>query len=459
MRSRAIIAVRLLPVVDSLICAAIFVSFWDGDFTHARVEFFWALLAVPILSVAYSFFGLYDSHRVEGVSGLMRRVLSAHLAGGLLLGELLTVASHGQRYAALIEFLLVSAAFMLAERWALYSVLQFARSRGYDIRKVCVIGDWERACDMEQRFARHPEWGLRVVCVGEGPPDDRHFRDYPAGTPLEGPLDQVLRTWVIDEVHIHPAPEDLPRESPVLHLCEQYGLLARVVLDTRHHAMKEPSVEDLCGELSLSVGQARRSDWALLLKRGLDVVLAAVAMVVLAPLFLVIAVLLKLSSPGPIIFRQRRIGLHGRKFTMFKFRTMVDGAETLLQSVAHNNITGGPIFKDRNDCRITNFGRILRRFSLDELPQLMNVMLGDMSLVGPRPLPIHESDAIRGEHRRRFSMPPGLTCLWQINGRSNVEYERWMQYDLQYVDGWSLWLDVKVLVRTIPVVFFSKGAF
>ena len=458
MRSRAIIAVAVLPTADCLTVAAIFVRFWDGDFTHARLEFFWALLAVPILSVAYSFFGLYDSHRIEGVSGLMRRVLSAHFAGGLLLAGLLTVASHGQRYASLGEFLLVSAAFMLAERCGLYSVLQFARRRGYDIRRVCVIGDWEMARDMEQRFARHLEWGLRVVCVGQGPPDDRHFRDYPGGT-SRGPLDEVLRTCVIDEVHLHVAPEDLPRESPVLHLCEQYGLLARVVLDTRRHLIKEPSVEDLCGELSLSIGHARRNDWALLLKRGFDIVLAAAAMIVLAPFLLVIAVLLKLSSPGPIIFRQRRVGLHGRKFTMFKFRTMVNGADTLLQSVAHTNITGGPIFKSPIDCRITNFGRILRRFSLDELPQLMNVVLGDMSLVGPRPLPIHESDAIRGEHRRRFSMPPGLTCLWQINGRSNVGYERWMKYDLQYVDAWSLWLDFKVLARTIPVVLFSRGAF
>jgi lipopolysaccharide/colanic/teichoic acid biosynthesis glycosyltransferase len=174
---------------------------------------------------------------------------------------------------------------------------------------------------------------------------------------------------------------------------------------------------------------------------------------------LLVALLVKLSSPGPVLFRQRRVGFHGRPFTLLKFRTMMDGAESLAHSLAARNITGGPVFKDRGDWRVTRIGRVLRRFSLDEVPQLLNVLRGEMSLVGPRPLPVHESDAISGAHRRRFTMRPGITCLWQVNGRSDVSYDGWMRYDLQYVDNWSIGLDARLLVRTIPAVLSGRGAY
>jgi lipopolysaccharide/colanic/teichoic acid biosynthesis glycosyltransferase len=176
-------------------------------------------------------------------------------------------------------------------------------------------------------------------------------------------------------------------------------------------------------------------------------------------MMLISALLVKLSLPGPIIFKQSRAGLHGRPFVLYKFRTMVDGAEGMLHALASRSVTRGPTFKDRADLRVTPIGRLLRRFSIDELPQLFNVLSGNMSLVGPRPLPLHEAAEIFGVHRRRFSMRPGITCLWQVNGRSNVEFSKWMSYDLQYVDRWSLWLDAKLLVQTIPAVLTGKGAY
>lgn len=458
MRARAIIAGHLLPLLDAVIVAVVLARFWGGGFTGSRLELVWMLLTVPLLASSYRFFGLYESHRVEGVSGLLRSFLTAHLCAGLVLGVLLYLASSRPRYGALAAAMAVLAAVILAERWALYTLLQLARRGGYDIRSVCVLGRSERVFQMAERLQRHAEWGLHVACVGEGPPGDRRFCLYPSGTPLEGKLEEVLCSHAIDEVVISTSPEELAQETPVLQLCDLYGLLARVVLDTNHHPMRASSVEELHGEVNLSVGRPRRGERALLAKRALDILLAAGGLVSLAPFLVAIAILVKLSSAGPVIFRQCRVGLRGRKFTMFKFRTMVDGAEAMLPSIAHHNITRGPSFKDPNDCRITGIGRILRRFSLDELPQLVNVLCGQMSLVGPRPLPVHESNAISGEHRRRFSMRPGLTCLWQINGRSHVEYSTWMKYDLQYVDGWSLWMDAKVLVRTIPVVLTGKGA-
>jgi exopolysaccharide biosynthesis polyprenyl glycosylphosphotransferase len=217
-------------------------------------------------------------------------------------------------------------------------------------------------------------------------------------------------------------------------------------------------VETFLGEASLALGHPGPTDTALVAKRVIDITLASLALIFLAPIFLFIAALIRLSSPGPVFFRQTRIGLQGRKFTIYKFRTMVRDADALLPAYAKRNLMGDAPFKDPQDFRVTPLGRWLRRASLDELPQLFNVLRGSMSLVGPRPLPVHEATSIGREFRRRFSMKPGITCLWQVNGRSTVPFRQWMQYDVQYVDHWSIWLDAQLLVKTIPAVFSGKGA-
>jgi lipopolysaccharide/colanic/teichoic acid biosynthesis glycosyltransferase len=177
-------------------------------------------------------------------------------------------------------------------------------------------------------------------------------------------------------------------------------------------------------------------------------------------LFAAVAVLIKLDSAGPVFFTQERIGLHKRRFRMIKFRTMQDGAETQQQVLEHLNEAEGPVFKIKADPRVTRLGRLLRRFSIDELPQLFNVLKGDMSLVGPRPLPVRDVERIDARsHRRRFSVRPGVTCLWQVNGRSNVGFNNWVRMDLEYIDQWSLGLDLKILLKTIPAVLKGSGAY
>jgi lipopolysaccharide/colanic/teichoic acid biosynthesis glycosyltransferase len=235
--------------------------------------------------------------------------------------------------------------------------------------------------------------------------------------------------------------------------------MCRVLLRGSRVEASDARVEPFLGELSLVVGRAGPSAGALMAKRVLDVALAAAVLAASAPALAIAAVLIKLSSPGPAIFRQTRVGLNGRRFTVYKLRTMVEGAEQLLPSFAHRNVMSGPAFKDPDDARVTPIGRVLRRFSLDELPQLVNVLQGDMSLVGPRPLPVHEAVAISDVYRRRFRMKPGLTCLWQVSGRNDVKFAEWMKYDLDYVDGWSLWLDTKLLLKTIPVIVSGRGAY
>jgi exopolysaccharide biosynthesis polyprenyl glycosylphosphotransferase len=179
----------------------------------------------------------------------------------------------------------------------------------------------------------------------------------------------------------------------------------------------------------------------------------------ISPVLLITTILIKLTSPGPVLFVQKRLGFNKRHFNVYKFRTMVVDAEKRMSEVEHLNEVSGPVFKIKNDPRITPIGRFLRKMSIDELPQLWNVMKGDMSLVGPRPLPVRDYEGFSQDwQRRRFSVRPGITCLWQIKGRSSIPFEQWMELDLQYIDKWSLWLDLEILLRTIPAVLKGSGA-
>jgi len=199
--------------------------------------------------------------------------------------------------------------------------------------------------------------------------------------------------------------------------------------------------------------------WQLILKRVIDFTIALLALILLSPVLLLTATAIALTSPGPVLFVQRRVGLHKREFPVYKFRTMVLDAEKRLRDLEHLNEVSGPVFKITKDPRITSVGRFLRKTSIDELPQLINVLTGDMSLVGPRPLPIRDYEGFNEDwQRRRFSVRPGITCLWQVSGRSSIPFEKWMELDLQYIDGWSLWLDMRILLQTIPAVLKGEGA-
>ena len=242
--------------------------------------------------------------------------------------------------------------------------------------------------------------------------------------------------------------------------CEIEGVEAWLVADFFKTQVSHTSLDDFYGRPVLVFRSAPEASWQGIFKQALDLVLAFVLLAVLAIPLLLLALAIKLTSPGPALFRQRRCGLNGSPFTMLKFRSMVSDAEQRQQELAALNEMGGPVFKVSNDPRITPVGRFLRKYSLDELPQLLNVLRGEMSLVGPRPLPVDEVQRFDDPaHRRRLSVRPGLTCLWQISGRNNVrDFNDWVRLDLEYIDNWSLWLDLKILWRTIPVVLAGTGA-
>jgi exopolysaccharide biosynthesis polyprenyl glycosylphosphotransferase len=199
--------------------------------------------------------------------------------------------------------------------------------------------------------------------------------------------------------------------------------------------------------------------WQVEVKRLLDILISGIALLIFLPFFLITAIAIKLTSSGPVFFVQERIGLNKRRFRVYKFRTMVPDAEKKQAELEFLNEVSGPIFKIKKDPRVTSVGRILRKLSIDEVPQLFNVLKGDMSLVGPRPLPIKDYNGFSEDwHRRRFSVRPGITCLWQVNGRSSLPFERWMEMDMEYIDKWSLWLDLKILAKTFPSVLRGSGA-
>jgi exopolysaccharide biosynthesis polyprenyl glycosylphosphotransferase len=248
-----------------------------------------------------------------------------------------------------------------------------------------------------------------------------------------------------------------------IQLCELEGVEAWLLADFFNTQISQTTLDDFRGRPTLVFRSTPDASWQVLVKQLMDVSGAALLLVGLTfvvPLIPVVALLIKWKSPGPILFRQQRSGLNGRPFTMLKFRTMADDAEQRKHELEAFNEMNGPVFKVTNDPRITPLGRVLRRYSIDELPQLWNVLRGEMSLVGPRPLPVAETRRFPDlAHRRRLSVKPGLTCLWQVSGRNQVkDFQDWVRLDLEYIDNWSLWLDLKILLRTIPAVFLGTGA-
>jgi exopolysaccharide biosynthesis polyprenyl glycosylphosphotransferase len=247
--------------------------------------------------------------------------------------------------------------------------------------------------------------------------------------------------------------------SRIAALCEEQGITVRVLTNIFDLKLAHSSAEEVEDDPLITHSTGWVEGWPIFAKRMLDFTISAILIILISPFLLVVAVFIKLTSPGPVLFVQKRLGLNKRRFNVHKFRTMVVDAERQMSQIEHLNEVSGPVFKIKNDPRITPIGRFLRKTSIDELPQLFNVLIGDMSLVGPRPLPVRDYEGFNEDwQRRRFSVRPGITCLWQVRGRSSIPFEKWMELDLQYIDKWSLWLDFQILLRTIPAVLRGSGA-
>jgi exopolysaccharide biosynthesis polyprenyl glycosylphosphotransferase len=392
---------------------------------------------------------------------LARRVVPAHLTGVLvMLGAVAVLALRGADPDDLVRFLWFAIPVLLALRLGAACVWRLVPTDGDDPRTVLIVGSGNRAGRLVEALMSRTPSAVRII--GALDPDPERVGHTQSGVTVLGTTDvitAILKEHVIDEVIVAVPRGLLLAVEKVIRACEEEAIKVSLMADVFDVNAARVTLRGFTRLPLLSFETIAQPEWKLAVKRGMDLVIVLLAMPVVLPLVAIIAGVVKLDSRGPVFFGQERVGLGKRRFRMLKFRTMIDGSEQLQASLESLNEAQGPVFKIANDPRITRVGRMLRRTSLDEIPQLLQVIRGDMSLVGPRPLPLRDVNLFdQGIQRRRFSVRPGLTCLWQISGRSNLDFSKWLELDLLYIENWSLSLDLKILLRTIPAVFRGTGA-
>lgn len=463
--------------IDAGLTAAAFIlayfakKYWlPGELAGLPVQpnyYFLLLLAVVILTLSYQFHGFYaPTFRFLRPTQTLGRVVKA-VVTGFACYLLFLYLLHQQDISRLlmVSFVGMTIGALFFVKVALAKIEAFQGSRDAHQKKLLIVGSRARARELvailQQRAL--PEYHLLGCletdqsCLGqEVAPGVRVIG-------LVSEMREILLGKAVDEV-VYAMPLEQVRDIRThIAFAEQLGVRVRILPDWQiQKIMYHPEAahiyfDDFLGLPTVALSSTPNQELQLFFKTIMDYLGAGVALLLLSPFFAVIALFIKVASPGPVFFAQERCGLNGRRFRLYKFRTMVPDAEALRAGLADKNEMDGPVFKMRNDPRLVGIGKFLRKWSLDELPQLINVIRGEMSLVGPRP-PIPEEVArYRAWQRRRLSMKPGLTCLWQVSGRNNIEFEHWMRLDLEYIDNWSLLLDLKILCLTVPAVLAGSG--
>jgi len=333
------------------------------------------------------------------------------------------------------------------------------RARGIGISRIVIVGAGEAGRTVMRTVVAHPELGFHIVgFVDDNPEKQTHIGRFKALGSVDN-LPHLIEEETVDEVIITLPWMSHRKTMRIVHECERQQVRARIVPDLFQMSLSQVDVDDLGGIPLIGVREVGFSQSALLIKRTVDIVGATALMLATAPLTGLIVLAIKLDSPGPVIFRQNRVGLDGELFQMYKFRSMRQGAEEEQETLRELDEIDGVTFKIREDPRTTRMGRFLRRWSLDELPQVFNVLRGEMSLVGPRPNVPEEAERYLEWHKKRLQVPPGMTGMWQVSGRSLLSFDETVLLDLYYIENWSLWLDCKILLRTIPTVLTGEGAF
>jgi exopolysaccharide biosynthesis polyprenyl glycosylphosphotransferase len=344
-------------------------------------------------------------------------------------------------------------------RFTFREILKYIRRRGYNFREILIVGRNDRAAQLVKKIEGSPEFGLRILGFLDAPNGENDVTFSPNYKLMGGlgDLEGILRDQVVDEVFIFlPIKSFYLEIEKVLRTCEDVGVEVKIPTDLFSLRLAK-STTSLYGDVSvIDLYTSPKMSWQLFVKRLIDITVSTVMLVLFSLVFAVVSILIKATSKGSVLFKQQRVGYNGRVFNCLKFRTMVENAEELQKDLLALNEMEGPVFKIKNDPRVTKVGRVLRRTSIDELPQLINVLKGDMSLVGPRPPIPSEVNEYILKDRRRLSMRPGITCLWQVNGRNSIPFEKWMELDKEYIDHWSLWLDFRIIAKTLPALFIGS---
>jgi len=453
--------------------ALIYLALWAGggspgissnvlDFLSMRISIgHFAVLAVCLLlwHTVFSYCGLYTWRHVQSMKGLPGRVALATFLSSLIAGRTIsTVWHHGHFVREMLLFWVIAGTGVMLSRIAIGLFRRYVQPRFRKSRYAVIVGKRARAGRIAEELKAHPKWDYKIL----GRVDSVVSQ---SKTPADclgaiGDIEDILLKQVVDEVIVAlPAKSDYAAIEHTISVCERVGVQVQYRDDLFFDASRRGRCYRESYDSRKVILKMVEHDYRHRIKRGIDIVGALFGLILCAPVFLVVAILIKSTSPGPVFFLQQRYGLGRRIFWIYKFRTMVVNAEAAQASLEHLNENSGPVFKIFKDPRVTKVGAFLRRTSIDEIPQLINILKGEMSFVGPRPLNLRDVGLFSEAWlMRRFSVKPGLTCLWQIGGRSNVSFDRWIELDLQYIDNWSLELDMKILARTVPVVLRETGA-
>jgi exopolysaccharide biosynthesis polyprenyl glycosylphosphotransferase len=440
-----------------------------ADFLSLKIKlqnFLVFVLLVWLWRFVFTMLGLYGSKRHASREAEAFDVVKATSICTVILILFALVLRFRMVNTGFVESFWASSTLLVAgTRLVVRTWLRRFRSRGRNYRNMLIVGSNARAVEFAKSVPLRPEWGYQLTgfaddeWAGVGELRASGFR---LVCDFEG-LPTFLRRNVVDEVMIAlPVRSFHEHATRIAEMCEQQGIIVRLLSDLFDLKRSRPVAEDFDDAALITHYAGPAHGWPILVKRILDIILSTALLLFLAPVMALTAILIKLTSPGPVLFVQKRIGLNKRVFEILKFRTMVMDAENKLAQLEHLNEVSGPVFKIKHDPRLTLLGKFLRKTSIDELPQFFNVLKGDMSLVGPRPWQLRDYELFtQGSpdwQRCRFSVRPGITCLWQVNGRNSIPFEKWMELDLQYVRKWSLWLDMQILAKTIPAVLKGSGA-
>lgn len=421
----------------------------------------WEIL-VAILLVWRGLFGFQEAYvgqRFTSLKADLLVVVKTVLFGTLIVLTFAFLIKSNVPRTLIFIFAIVNLIFLFGEKALLYQFIGYLRKQGKNIKKVLVLGAGDVAKAFIDSVEKYPDWGFKIlglICKNELNVGDERF-----GYKLVGHTDdlrELLHYNPIDELVIALPAKYMGSVEIAMAMCDEEGVPVRIVSPFFKNLIAKAKTDMIHGLPIIKFSSVERNDFEAALKKALDIVVSFVLLVLLAPVFGIIAIIIRLDSPGPVFYRWKVLGLNKHPLTSYKFRTMVEDADDLKAKIDAKNEMNGIAFKMQNDPRVTKVGKWLRKFSLDELPQFWSVLKGDLSLVGPRPPLQTEVEKYEGWHRRKLSVKPGITCLWQVSGRNEINnFDDWMRLDMKYIDEWSLWLDVKILFKTVWVVLKGTG--
>jgi exopolysaccharide biosynthesis polyprenyl glycosylphosphotransferase len=420
-----------------------------GDDAFEQVKWLYFAL-VPAAPLVLESQGFYNRPLLTGRTAMFWPLLKSCfiLTIGLVLLLYIFKESNSSPRVAVVYFGIISFVMVWAKEEAIRVALRSRMAKAQYRRRIIIAGTPAEIARLRRMASTQAANSIEVIA------------DFNLAETAPKQLIELLHEHSVSGVLVSARHVQLERIESIIQLCETEGVEAWLVADFFATQIAHASFDEMFGSPLLVFRTTPETSWQVFAKMIMDFFGALVLIIVTSPLMLFSMLLVKFTSPGPILFRQERSGINGTPFTIYKFRTMMTNAEQMKHELASMNEMTGPVFKITNDPRITPVGKFLRKYSLDELPQLFNIVRGEMSLVGPRPLPVDEVKRFNDlAHRRRLSVKPGLTCLWQVGGRNKIsDFKEWVRLDLEYIDNWSIWLDIAILFRTIPAVFAGSGA-